>query len=374
MIYRFAFLIIIVSSLCSCASSKRVIPAQGEFDGIKTALQRQDCVNIVMIHGMAGYSPGDPDTLKNAIVKHLKLCKTEKDCKREIIGEIQNKPYYYGDLKREEFKDICNSKVVRFYVINWHPTVDVQKRRLVKMDEHLKECREKSIAELKSMLINNTTADTLLYISSFRPEIEHPVIQSIRWIMEDSPPEKSCENLVVGYSMGGSLFINSLISMQNDPSSEDNKEISKEFIDHTSAVFFLSNSYPLNELLEDHPKRDYLYDDQQGCELTADSLNPQDDAWNWKTSPVGLFVHEKRQTIPDFQIVSFCDPNDLFGYYATGYLVPTPNGEDLNAFFNKVVINVKSTPFGFLDPRDAHTGYGKNPKVIRLIIDGLCRY
>lgn len=367
MIYRYSLIFLLLVLVSSCARPKE-FPLTGEFEGIKTALQRQDCVNVVMIHGMGGYSYGDPDTLKNAIVNQLQLCKSGPDCVREIVGESTGSPYYYGDLTKEEYRSLCNGKTVRFYVINWHPTVDAQKKRLYQIDRHMSARREKSIQEIKTTLINQTSADTFLYFSAFRSEMEHPIIQSIRWIVEDSKSLSSTDNFVVGYSMGGTLFINSVISMRHGEAS--NQEIAKNFISNTAAVYFLSNGYPLAELVEDHPEKKYEYDDSQNCELTAITQNLQDDIWNWKKSPIGLFIHEKRESCPNFQIVSFYDPNDIFGYYVTEYPVPGKYG-DKNAFLNECVINARPSAFSFLDPRESHTGYGKNPRVISLIINGL---
>ena len=370
MIHKVALSLLILCSFTSCSNKLNEFPVQGEFEGIKTVLQNQNCVNVVMIHGMGGFSEGDPQTLKCAVVNCLRLRKTAPDCVREVIGELSGQPYYYGNLKREEYRDPCSSKTVRFYTIDWHPTVDTQKQRLIEMDKPMITCREKSIQTLKESVINNTTADTFLYFSSFRPEMEHPIIQSIRWIVEDSGNESETENLVVGYSMGGNLLINSVISMLYNKTDESNTKIAKTFIDDTAAVYYLSNGFPLAELVEDHPEKQYDYDDDQHCELAPDTRNLQEDVWHWNKSPLGLFVNEKRKNSPNFQIVSFNDPNDPFSYNASKY--PVPNGSNtLNAFLNENVRNVQRATLGNVDPAEAHTGYGKNPKVIGLIINGL---
>lgn len=346
-------------------------PVQGEFDGIKTALDRNSYVNVIMIHGMGGFSADDPNTMKNRIANSLNLYKVGPACTRKITEAHCGVLHYYGSLKREDYRDFCTGATIHFYTIYWEDAAKYEKEKLKIMDEYYAKDRVGLINNVKKNVINNNLADTVLYLSAFRSEIEYPIIQSIRWIDEDTRDALQIENIIIGYSLGSHIIIDSLEVMENDEDST-NQAIAKKFVNDITAIFFLSNSFPILELASHQPKGKYSYQDHKICSLTPENpLNiPTPCCWDWHSSSVGRFIYEKRLSSPNFQIVAFNDPNDLFSYHATGYGVPNDN-ECLEAFLNEDVRNVRYSIFGFINPISAHTGYGSNGKVISLISYGL---
>src|SRR5579883_1274363 len=75
----------------------------GDFGGIKTALDRESCVSVFMIHGVGGYPPGDPDTLILAIKNKLNLYEEGPPCVREIADNHSGCNKVYGHLTRWDF-------------------------------------------------------------------------------------------------------------------------------------------------------------------------------------------------------------------------------------------------------------------------------
>lgn len=364
--YLLPLLCFIVSS---CTTLKE-FPVNSPFDGIETALNRESKVNVFIVHGMGGFSEKDPDILTKTIEIQLSLQKCGPVCVRDIFNEETGNSY--GTLTRQDYSGICSNKKVSIYVLDWTDTTWEEKSRLRYYDESclVSKKRLQFISDFKKDSINNSIADTVLYLSSFKNEIYYPFAQSVRWIEEDSSDTPCYENIIVSFSLGGFIFVDALDNMQEN-AVESSDVIVKDFINHMSAFFSLSNSFPLFELANPHPKLVHTYNDnKECCGEEEEEIDPCDYlTWNWKQSPLGRFIHEKRATISDFQIVSISDPNDFLSYTACGYPVPSGDG-CLNAFQNEDVRNVKKALFGYINPIDAHTGYGRNAEVLGMIIFG----
>jgi hypothetical protein len=374
------FALFILVALTSC-SRLREFPVSGRFDGIEMALDRQSTTSILVVHGMGGFSEGDPDTLVKTIEVQLDLQKCAPECVREIVDEETGKSY--GFLRRQDYCGRCSTKNLRIYALEWTNTTWDEKARLRYFDGSCTAAKHRLpfVNEIKQENVNNSVADTVLYLSSYRHEIQYPFAQSIRWIQEDAKDDCRHENMVVGFSLGGMICIDALDAMQDSNIKQINDgssgEIAKQFIHDTNAFFMLSNAYPLIELSDRHPFVAHQYDDSLHCDPTdpCEQSDPLIDytcdqlEWDWESSTLGRFVKEKRTTDPCFQIVSINDPNDFISYNPMGYPVPSGNG-CLNAFLNEDVRNATMSVFGFINPRDAHVGYGRNAKVLGMIIFG----
>lgn len=376
------FAALIMLTLLTSCTRLREFPVNGTFDGIETALNRQSTTSLFLVHGMGGFSEGDPDTLVKTVEVQLNLQKCAPECIREIIDEETGKSY--GFLKRQDYCGCCCSHNLRVYSLHWTNATWEEKARLRYFDSHCSAAKHRLrfVNEIKQQNINNSVADTVLYISGYKKEIQYPFVQAIRWIQEDAADDCQHENVVVGFSLGGIICIDALDSMQDSDNhqlyDESSELIAKQFIRDTSAFFMVSNTYPLLELADSHPYITHNYEDGKNCDevdpcyepepledFTCDQLH-----WDWEASTIGRFVHEKRKSDHCFQIVSINDPNDFLSYNSMGYPVPTGKGGSLNAFLNEDVRNATFAVFGFVNPKDAHTKYGRNAKVLGMIIFG----
>lgn len=373
--------LLMIIAFSSCTRLKE-FPVSGTFEGVETALNRQSTTSLLLIHGMGGFSEGDPDTLIKTAEIQLNLQKCAPECVREIIDEETGKSY--GFLKRQDYCGCGCSRNLRIYSLHWTNATWEEKARLRYFDSHCSAAKHRLpfVQQVKSENINNSVADTVLYISGYKQEIQYPYVQAIRWIQEDAADDCRHENVVVGFSLAGIICIDAIDAMQDSNNKqiydESSEMIAKQFIRDTSAFFMISNTYPLLELADNHPFVVHNYDDSKNCndidpcmepepleDFTCDQLE-----WDWETSTIGRFIREKRKSAPCFQIVSINDPNDFLSYNSMGYPVPTPRGGCLNAFLNEDVRNATTAIFGFINPKDAHTKYGRNAKVLGMIIYG----
>lgn len=376
------FAILAIVTLAGCAGLKE-LPVKCCFDGINSAVHEQNATtSVFIVHGVGGYSEGDPETLIKAIESQLCLRKSAPECVREIINDSTGKTY--GFLKMQEYRVYGSSNTVRIYSLDWRSTTWKEKSHLRYFDSSLFTGNKRLplIKEMKEWVIDNSIADTVLYLSGYRNEIHFPFIQSVRWIQDDAKDDIQHNNIVIGFSLGGVICINGIDEMQKkseDESEEDSdSEIAKAFIHDLREFFMLSNNFPIIGLCELPEATTYHYNDKKNCDGKAlakqeselNGVSCEYLEWDWECSALGRFVNQKRQDDPIFQIISISDPNDIISYNGYGYPVPSGNGY-LNAFLSQDVRNVKETYFGYIDPREAHTGYGKNPKVLWMVIHGI---
>jgi hypothetical protein len=362
------FAILLVSS----CTRLQDFPVTCEFTGITSSLEQKECVNLFFIHGLGGYSKGDPDILINNIIGKLGLYENNCPSVREIVDNVNGCPKSYGFLTRKDYSGYCCPYNLRVYILDWRNATQPEKCWVNYIDAWHTNLRLPFTHKMKKSVINNDLADALLYASEYRTEIQYPVAQSIHWIHEDN--EGCCsDTMVIGFSFGAAIVIDTLDSMErmNDSC---NRNAAREFTKNISNVFMLSNTLPLFELARANRPTSHKYLCHKQAHNVCEAREPEQcncpPAWQWQRSTLGRFVYKKRHTHPNFQVVAFTDPNDPLSYVVNDFYVPSQCGWQ-NAFINQLVRNSKNALMGMINPVDAHGGYGKNQKVADMIIYGV---
>jgi hypothetical protein len=362
--------------LSSC-THLRDFPHEGEFEGIKTALDRDSCVSVLMVHGVGGYPDGDPDTLILAIKNKLNLWEDGEACVREIADDHSGCNMVYGYLTRRDFHGVNKPYNLRIYSLDWLNATWLIKGTLECVDKKNDDERVAIAKLLKREVVTKNIVDAILYTSDYRSEIQYPVIQTIRWIQEDAKDDCHHENIVVGFSLGSSMVIETLDTMlghsEKAVSLDNNKQVAGQFIDQLSQFFMLSNVTPFFELLETRSKDQAKYYDKKTCNAPTACETyelPEDCKLTLRGRATGRFIMKKRETCPNFQIVAFNDPNDPLGYLLEDNDFPL-ECKWSRPFINERVRNVKWSFFGFINPIEAHIGYAQNNEVAKMIIYGL---
>ncbi len=351
------------------------LPTQGEFGGIKTSLDRKSCVSVFIIHGVGGFPDDDPDFLMLTIQNRLNLLKDGEECVREISGDHFETKKIYGYLRRQDYAGVGAPCDLRIYSLDWSPTTKHTKENFKCVDHKHIDQRMSLSGKLKDDIVINSLIDAALYVSNFKDEIQYPVAQSIRWIQEDAKDQPCHENIVIGFSLGTQILINTLDAMQGyhqkDPPDPHVKSAAKDFIRQISEVFIFSNVGPLFELTEMPARHEFHYDASKKCDAPPPSDTTSISCQlSCKDTAFGRFVLEKRSTCPDFQLVAFSDPNDPLSFILDEDSYP-PGCPWGNAFINEEVRNVHWSLLGFVNPVDAHIGYSHNEEVIEMVIFGL---
>jgi len=370
-------------SACTTLSTP---PVCHDFEGIKTALNRENTVSVLIVHGMSGYSEGDPNTLVCGITRELCLCPDGEPCHRQIIRETPYK--WYGCLARQDYCGMRCPYRLRTYILDWRPATWHEKSLVRDIDESwCKRCKRLAFVDkLKRDFVNNGLGDVALYCGGYREEICYPFQQAIRWITADSNDDPCHEIIIVAFSMGGQLLLDSLDCMR-DVTVENHSlaaKIRETFIKKTSAFFMLSNQIPLLELANLQPAiNSYQYCDkapcdpcQQCCPTATLRETEKIQQINWPETALGHFINDRRTTLPDFRIVSISDPNDLISYSFHGYndYCQDSTSSCEGYFLNASILNVRTAYFGLINPAKAHQCYGQNGAVIRMIVHGCGMY
>lgn len=374
---------IIGLSLAACCRLTEA-PLCGEFDGIKTALDRDNVVSLFIAHGMSGFSEGDPEAMIYSVVNTLGLCPDGEECVR-LIERGDSPSKMYGCLSRQDYQGTSCPYKLRIYVLDWREATWREKAPVRWIDEGWKtQCRRvKMIRRLKEDIMNSGLGDAALYLGDFKRELQYPFEQALRWIYADSKLSNH-EIVFVGFSMGSQILLDTLDSMGGFDIGARNdlfaKQVRDAFIEQINAFFMLSNQLPIFHLSETDPASEkYVFNDGRECDAGAccDPSTPLDELrkgdWDWESTSLGNFIKDKRTLVPDFQIVAVSDPNDLLSYTMNYYCYPGENGDSLNAFANVEVRNVTMSYFGLVNAAKAHTHYGRNCRVLSLIIHGLGR-
>ncbi|MCB1135250.1 MAG: hypothetical protein KDK78_03175 [Chlamydiia bacterium] len=368
--------------LSGCMALKP-IPICEEVTGLEHSLGEGRTVSLLIVHGIGGYSEGDPDSLICGLVDELGLCPTGTGCLRRVYGGTPSQPM--GWVQRDDYTDPYCGTNIRIYTVDWREATWREKALLRELERA--SCTEDRMVPMlyegRTGFVNSGLADIALYLGNFGRTIRYPLQQALRWVNEDAIGVPNHHLVLVSYSMGCHLLLAALDDLCEgdlDASAEPScQTVRRQLIEDLSAFFMLSSELPLLYFAEiDPPAKNYVFHDSVGCEFCAHCYSSaeldepkESPKWHWDRTSLGRLILDKRALDPDFQIVVINDPNDLLSYTVEDVFLP--EGARKDVFANIGVRNVKYSLFGYYaDPIQAHEGYGKNPNVIRILAHGTC--
>jgi hypothetical protein len=355
--------IVLLLTLCStgCITlSERSI--DHNFDGLQAAMSRSGTVCMLLVHGMGGYSTGDPQTLIGAIQTQLHLRPIATTDQPIGPTDVDKN---VGSLTRQDLKS-ADGRVLRIYTLKWEPLTEGLKRQYLAYDATPASARLRLpiFNDVKQSLMNENVPDVVLYVGGYRPVLQKAVRAALGRIQHDLGDNKDYEYFFVTFSLGSKIVFDVVDQMDNEANAAHHDEI----VDRTASFFMLANQLPLLGLGNVDP-------------ATA----PETSGHVAGYESMLRFVRRKHQrqqsaTAPspgtqpaggELSIVAVSDPNDLFSYSIPPYVK-----QQFPATFVNVVLSVAKTGYwipteGYvINPMAAHTGYGHDPDVIKLIIDG----
>ena len=345
-----------------------------ELEGlIDLANQDQEVLNILLVHGMRSKSFDHFFPLINEIAGELGFNKWERKrrVRIEMVGlndkpknkglnprkseklgirdtlvyirpldnsfheaNLRNSIYLIEYYKRAKETTTSSDKEVqklRFYNVHWSPIMDSVKGRLYTLDKD--PGRTKIAEHIKNQYFIELFGDQALYQGNkFEKEIIHTALESMRLIQAREPfswldsdewkknlvidsidLDKSSPVAFISGSLGSKIILDALSSSYTDldtlididvgnkveslkPIAKRSQVILENFRNRLSHIFMLSNQLPFYVL--DNIRSDTIYSKEMLDSLIHKNFKP--------------FIREKTQN--PIQIVSFYDPNDVFGY------------------------------------------------------------
>ena len=318
-------------------------------------------LHVVFVHGMGGYSNDDPQPIIDEILRHNPVLRRDVAMRPRMITKNGTD---IGRLKWAEYSADCsgiNSKrVLRIFVIDW--TYSTRPKYVVnRIDQQLKytDHRLEKHNKIKSWLLNHNLADVILYAGKYRPGILRSVRAAFEAIADDYSASNA-RNVVVTFSLGSSITFDVLKQMELG----DDKNLAAfatDFRTNTTRFFMLGNQILLLRLTNETPR--LKGDADQAAPPCADAVESY---IKNRSGRVDAFISDEEPWI-----IAFNDPNDPLSYPIPPDLCPKhPN------VFLDIITSVSRKALWvpgvgrLTNPYKAHTGYGRDDQVKKLIVKG----
>lgn len=354
-----------------------------DFPGISKHLSVSRPLHVLIVHGMGRHQPSYADALLAALTHHVGL--RNQGC-RSVLDPIRHPdPLYrqirYGTVMRCDYRGRGGQRVDAF-VLTWAPLTAPLKERYLsydRTDKTITEDRLRVNAAIKESLIDESLADAILYVGSFRDHMQYPIQQALCVMMRGhSIQEGVCtlpdsfagatgfeQIVVVASSLGSTMVFQTIEALHAqthaltpDRSKDSFARAAEKFAADTATIFMLANQLPLLRLGDVHAP-------------VVSALPPS----------VERFVtlrHEERSRNrsalrESLQIVAFSDPNDLLSYaIPQSFIDELPGGLQDKVLLTNVILSVAEVGAfkSLADPLEAHTGYDRNPTVLKFISCG----
>lgn len=333
----FLFISILISGCCQKLNRFSVQDYQFEEQKIVGIKQSEkENIDIVFVHGMGGYAEGDPETAINKILKDMAL---------SLVGEIfvyvkpNDSSIPKGFIHIKETINQSSKKYVNFYVFYWSPITRYYSTSLL-YNDYIYNDKMASLNRLaKEFFVNDLISDVILYQNDkVGAEVRHIISKGMEELRNDS------DIFFVTYSLGSKIVFDLFF----EKFKSDNRDVvASHFINQTKAFYMLANQIPLLD------------------------LGPDNTFWrSLKT------IQDRRGVLEDKHwLVAFSDVNDVLSY-GLSTNVSKENQKTLREIFVNVLVTNEDCfyclgSYGEIaNPLTAHVGYGSNPQVLEIIIDG----
>ena len=319
-------------------------------------------MRILVVHGMSPQKIGYSAPLIDGIADQMHLVRQEKCA---IIDTLKSS---YGSRSFvQRCKYLQGSKDVRVYELTWSDLSQQLDSAALLYDwrDHGSERLPVNRA-LKKGLIDEAFSDALVYTGSFGSVMREATIRAICALMTDEkkapdgtpvtctfsprgnvlPLETPPAIVMFSHSLGSMMVFESIAQMLDMPTAPASafQVTAEDFVRQLKLVGMLANQLPLLYLSRvPAEKKD---EERQAKRMQILRANPN-----------------------PLPIVAVSDPNDLLSFPLDAGWPHRLKG-DKARIINITMANVNDVWIAGADPLTAHTGYYKNPCVVRLLVEG----
>lgn len=220
---------------------------------------------------------------------------------------------------------------------------------------------------LKDSLLDDCLADAIIYQGKSRDAISEQMQKAILTAVSATEPQAAFAEVkeaavtataplvVVTESLGSKIAFDAILKMVTNRASDDIGAAGRQTFDRTTQIFMSANQMPLLALA------DQSLNGVPSFRASDTSFQPD---------PLAALFAQRTNRLskadsPKPRVMAFTDPNDLLSYI----LVPAKQTATYDV--TDILVSNTNTYFGLLErPDTAHTGYLKNPEVIKLIACG----
>ena len=359
---RFGIALLLVLPLTGCITlNERSI--DHDFDGLRAAMVRSSTVSMLLVHGMGGYSVGDPQALIASIQSSLRL---------RPAGAPQAIPVPHDadpnaeTLTRQDFT-APSGHALRIYKLDWEPLTENLKRQYLAYDDapDVTRPRLRLHNDLKQSLMNENVPDVVLYVGTYQRVMQRAVRFALGRMQNDMGKGEDYEYFFVTFSLGSKIVFDVVDEMDAAPEGSGRDKI----VDRTASFFMLANQLPLLGLGNVSPTT--TRPAEGGAVPGYESMLRFVRRKHVRAASQPQAAVSTQPAGGGLSIVAVSDPNDLFSYTIPPYVK-----QQFPATFVNVQISVAKTGYwipseGYVaNPMEAHTGYGHDQDVIKLIVEG----
>lgn len=352
-------LILALSSTGCITLSERSI--DHNFNGLQSAMSRSGTTCMLLVHGMGGYSTGDPETLISAIQAQMHLRAMPPVSTQPESPEVDKN---VGSLTRQDFVS-SQGRILRIYTLKWEPLTEGLKRQYLAYDDAKENTRLRLplLNDVKQSLMNVNVPDVVLYVGGYKPVLQKAVKAALDRIQHDLGDNKDYEYFFVTFSLGSKIVFDVVDEMDKEADASDREEI----VDRTASFFMLANQLPLLGMGNVDPATTGYV---SGYESMLRFVRRKHQRKQSGIAPSGA----NQPAGGDLSIIAVSDPNDLFSYSIPPYVKQQFPATFVNAELSVATRGYWIPSKGYVvNPMEAHTGYGHSPEVIKLIIKGWTR-
>lgn len=359
---------------CSHPQLKEV---HGRFVGIKTALQNDRRIKLLVIHGIGKHKPGYGEGLVDSIAKKMDMEPEFKFSIQEIRRQSispngqASRVQTYGYLRVQDYHHVRTDQQMRVYELTWSPTTQALKDQFLGYDGYGKFAHQRIFfnQNLKEQLINERMSEAVLYTGKYRPEMQFPIQWTLKKMLDDQFGGSNDEIVIITSSLASYMIFDTVMTLPKDAETDFDAE---ELLAKLNAVVMLANQLPLLLLSEVTQIGDDL------GEIPDSMISEDSQERSWFEYPLlqrfiqmrisSFEKYHPGRPIPDLNVVAINDPNDLLSYPLPGYL----DTEDDYVNYVNVMINLAriTAITQIANPITAHTGHEFNEDVIHFIVHG----
>lgn len=336
------------------------------FAGLRASMEPQTAVCVLFVHGIGGYSAGDPDNLIAAIKCELKLQTTPDGKPQNIYPTTDADP---ATLYREVAAD-NNGNELRLYTLAWEPITKAIKKQYLgyDTDSPIAKTRQSLDREARQAVMYERVGDVAVYAGVGKQAIQGSVKNALRIMHHNveagSDAKKKYRYFIVTWSLGSKIVFDCLHkpAAATQPAESANEDALTKIARHTDSVFMLANQLPLLAILDPKPGTNPV-------EAKATAAGIEGFVKHRNAARAAAALPTKR-----LSVVAVSDPNDLLSYPIPDWLEQQVPDVD----FSNVSVSVATVagyipiiaPGWTINPIKAHTGYGSDDRVIHMVIDG----
>jgi hypothetical protein len=364
------------------------------FDGLRSVYEANNSLDVVIVHGMGHAMAASDDpfsgyslVLQEGLAGGLGLSSTGAD---SISFPISMNGVRLGTLVRTEYAGSDARRRLTFYELSWAEAVKPIKTVLLELDG-AQGYRERSIlegrrAKLNSAgkaFVNTHLADPIIYSGEFGATLRGIVTEAVCILTRSSqvsgvpcdfraPGKTSVPIIMITASLGSALVFDTLNELFTKGGDKTRSAI--QVAGTATQIYMFANQLPFFELRSlKLPSKETWLDD-----YPCPKDSPIESANDATSRGLAGFLEIRRlargpQETGELEptplsVVAFSDPNDLLTYFISDRV--KQHCSDIR-FANVSVTNAHALwLFLAANPVRAHTGYGENDKVIRMVLEG----